>query len=75
MSRFLTFPALQEKKGHPHCRRHTERLVKEGKFPQPIKFGARVVWLEDEADAHYARIIEAQRPARRLTPPPRRGPR
>ncbi len=59
--RLLTFSALGREKGHPYTRRHTERLVKAGKFPAPIQVGEnRIAWIEEEIDAHYERLI-AQR--------------
>ena len=60
--RLLTFSALQ-RKGHPFSRRHTERLVKEGKFPRPINAGEhRIAWIEEEIDAHYARLAAERLP-------------
>jgi predicted DNA-binding transcriptional regulator AlpA len=54
--RLLNFAALQAK-GHPFTRRHTERLVKEGKFPKPIHAGEhRIAWIESEVDAHYSEL-------------------
>jgi prophage regulatory protein len=62
--RLLTFQALQVSKGHPFTRRHTERLVKEGKFPAPVKVGeSRIAWIEEEVDSHYARLAD-QRPSK-----------
>lgn len=61
--KLITFAALKEK-GHPYTRRHTDRLIEAGKFPAPIKIGdgrvGRVAWLEEEIEAHYARLA-AQR--------------
>ena len=56
MPKLLTFAALQAS-GHPYTRRHTERLVRAGKFPAPVQVGEnRIAWLADEVDAHYARL-------------------
>jgi predicted DNA-binding transcriptional regulator AlpA len=60
--KLLTFSALQAR-GHPFTRRHTERLVKEGKFPQPINAGEhRIAWIEEEIDQHYARLAAQRAP-------------
>jgi hypothetical protein len=62
--RLVTFKALQSR-GHPFTRRHTERLVKEGKFPVPIAAGKhRIAWIEDEIDEHYRRLANK----RNITP-------
>ena len=59
--RLLTFKQLKTEKGHPYTREHTRRLVKAGKFPEPIKVGDnRRAWVEDEYDAHLQRLA-AQR--------------
>jgi predicted DNA-binding transcriptional regulator AlpA len=62
--RFLTFDELKPTYGHPWTRRHTERLVKEGKFPAPVKLGegpgGRVAWVDEELDAHYARLAKSR---------------
>jgi prophage regulatory protein len=60
--RLLTFKRLQEK-GHPYTRRHTERLVREQKFPAPLKVGEhRIAWIEEEVDEHYARLAAQRAP-------------
>ena len=53
--KLLTFAALKTAKGHPYTRRHTERLVKQGRFPPPINVGEkRIAWIEEEVDAKLA---------------------
>jgi prophage regulatory protein len=43
---------LKEKKGWPYSRQHTYRLIRDGKFPKPIKLGEnRIAFSEDEVDA------------------------
>ena len=53
--RQITMADLKAKKGWPYSRQHTYRLIKEGKFPRPIKMGegvrARIAFDEDEVDA------------------------
>jgi prophage regulatory protein len=62
MRTMVTFKGLKAK-GHPFTRRHTERLVKEGKFPAPVQVGEnRIAWFEDEVDAHYARLAAERSP-------------
>ena len=61
--RLLSWRALKDR-GHVFTRRHTERLVKCGKFPAPIKVGEnRIALIEEEVDAHNARLA-AQREQR-----------
>jgi predicted DNA-binding transcriptional regulator AlpA len=56
--RLLTFRELRAEKGHPYSRRHTERLVAQGKFPRPIKLGdgraGRTAWDETVYDGYIA---------------------
>lgn len=46
-------------KGFDYSRVHIWRLVKEGRFPRPVKLGAgsRNAWVESEVDAHIAAMI------------------
>lgn len=48
--RLLDRNALRER-GVTYSNWHISRLEKAGKFPQRVKFGARVFWVEDEVDA------------------------
>lgn len=57
--RLLTFRDLRERKGIRFSRPWLDRLVKEGKFPKPIRpgggrrsRGAHKCWIEAEVDAH-----------------------
>jgi predicted DNA-binding transcriptional regulator AlpA len=63
--RYLTFLDLQHPKPSdgrpavPYSRVHLKRLIREGKFPAPVKFGgpkSRDHWADDEIDAHYAAL-------------------
>jgi predicted DNA-binding transcriptional regulator AlpA len=60
----ITFNGLKAQ-GHPYTRRHTERLIAEGKFPAPLKLGegrtGRIAWNEAEIEAHYARLAAARK--------------
>ena len=42
--------------GWPYSRQHTYRLVRDGKFPRPLKFGnyrrARIAWRYEEIQAY-----------------------
>jgi predicted DNA-binding transcriptional regulator AlpA len=61
--KLLTFAQLKATRGHPFSRRHTERLILEGKFPAPIKAGEhRVAWIEAEVDDHYERLAAQRAP-------------
>lgn len=59
--KLLNYDDLKSK-GFNYSRVHIWRLVKEGRFPKPVKLGAgsRNAWVEFEVDAHIARMI-AQR--------------
>lgn len=65
--RLLTFRDLCTEKGHPYSRRHTERLIAQGKFPRPIKLGegraGRIAWDETVYDGYIVskrdRVAEA----------------
>ncbi len=51
--RVLNYDDLKPVKGIPYSKPHLWRLVKTGKFPAPIKWGAaRNGWVEDEIDAY-----------------------
>lgn len=58
--RVLNYDDLKPVKGIPYSKPHLWRLVKAGKFPAPIKWGAgRNGWVEDEIDAYIeAKIAE-----------------
>jgi predicted DNA-binding transcriptional regulator AlpA len=56
--RLLVFEQLKPEKGIPYTRRHTQRKVNAGEFPQPIVLSrrpngdhARIAWDEAEIDA------------------------
>ena len=57
--KLLDREALKEK-GISHSETQLWRLVKAGKFPQPIKVGGKNAWVESEIDAW----IEARMAAR-----------
>jgi prophage regulatory protein len=58
--RLLSFGELKRLKGIPYSKAHLHRLVRDGKFPRPIKIGEnRNAWIEEEVDAHIeAKIAE-----------------
>lgn len=59
--KILSFPELKSEKGIRFCRMHIHRLVKAGKFPQPIKLGeATNGWLESEVDAWIKGLADAR---------------
>ena len=61
----LTFRDLKERKGWPFSDDWTRQLVKQGKFPKPIKstghrrWGINL-WLESEIDAYLKERTEAR---------------
>ncbi len=55
--KLIRFCDLNPCKGIAYTRVHLSRLVKAGKFPQPIQLGAnRVAWDEAEIDAHLSEL-------------------
>jgi predicted DNA-binding transcriptional regulator AlpA len=50
---YLSFPDLQAKIGG-RSRSSIYRDIEMGRLPQPIKFGARLYWVESEIDAALA---------------------
>jgi prophage regulatory protein len=58
--RILRFPEVKARVGL--CRSHIHNLVAQGKFPAPIKLGARASgWLESEIDQFIQSRIEESR--------------
>ncbi len=51
--RYLSFPELQVKIGG-RSRSSIYRDIETGRLPQPIKFGARLYWMEADIDAALA---------------------
>jgi predicted DNA-binding transcriptional regulator AlpA len=47
--------------GIPWGRIHLYRLVRDGKFPPPLKVGARNRWLESEVDQYVEELVRKQR--------------
>ena len=59
--RVLSFRDLREIKGLPYSRVHVERLVREGKFPPPVRLSpARLAFVEAEVDQWLAERIAAR---------------
>jgi predicted DNA-binding transcriptional regulator AlpA len=52
--RLLDTNALRAEKGITFSKTHRWRQCRDGRFPQPIKVGSRVYWLEHEIDAWIA---------------------
>lgn len=48
--RYLSFPELQKKIGG-RSRSSIYRDLEMGRLPKPIKFGARLYWIESDIDA------------------------
>lgn len=58
--RILRFPEVKARVGL--CRSHIHNLVSQGKFPAPIKLGARASgWIESEIDQFIQSRIEESR--------------
>ena len=55
--KLLTFPELRDR-GVPYCRDHVRALVKQGKFPPPVKISTkRIGWVDDEIDGWVEQLI------------------
>jgi prophage regulatory protein len=50
----VPYRELGPKKDIPYSREHIRRLVKDGRFPKPLKIGYGIAWLEDELDRWLA---------------------
>lgn len=65
MSRLLTKRQLNTVKGIPYHPEHIMRLVRQGKFPAPFRLNdspnSRVVWREEDIDAHVLRMASLTR--------------
>jgi prophage regulatory protein len=66
-AKFLRLPSVLERV--PYSRPSLYRLVREGKFPRPIRLGGgkAVAWLESDVDAYMNARIQASRES---APPP-----
>lgn len=53
--KYLTFHDVQEKLGG-RGRSSIYRDLEEGRLPKPIKFGARLYWIEAEIDDAMAKL-------------------
>jgi predicted DNA-binding transcriptional regulator AlpA len=68
MGRLLRFPQLKSEKGISFSRQHISELVRQKKFPGPVKTpdgGQFSFWVEDEIDGY----IETLKSARDTAPP------
>jgi prophage regulatory protein len=55
--KLLSFAELKPVKGIPYSRQWVSQLVKQGKFPAPVKLGvgsaqAAIAWFDDEIDGY-----------------------
>jgi hypothetical protein len=50
-----TFKTLKSERGWPYSRQHTQRLIKNGRFPRPRKApgGTLNIWTDEQIDAYY----------------------
>ncbi|WP_299666140.1 AlpA family transcriptional regulator [uncultured Ruegeria sp.] len=44
----------------PFSKSTRDRLIKDGRFPKPIKIGSRSFWLEDEVTAAMQAFVDAR---------------
>lgn len=66
--RILRFPDVKARVGL--CRSHIHNLVSQGKFPAPIKLGARASgWLESEISDFIQSRVEESRKEKRYESP------
>ena len=61
--KMLSLSDLRAKKGIPFSRQHIHRLIRQCKFPPPVKVGENTnAWIEREIDEYLANCV-AQRDA------------
>jgi|SoiMethySBSTD1v2_1073268.scaffolds.fasta_scaffold652874_2 prophage regulatory protein len=53
----LLDPEALEAKGIKFSDTHICRLIRAGKFPKPVKIGARNHWVESEIDEYIANML------------------
>jgi hypothetical protein len=59
VQKLLSFADLKAK-GHPLGKIQTWRLIREGRFPKPIKIGSKSVWPDNEYARYLAERIAAR---------------
>lgn len=57
MQRFLTLTELRAKLGD-RSRSAIYEDLKKGRLPQPVKLGGRLLWGEDDVEAHLRAMTE-----------------
>ncbi len=62
--RMLSYPDLGPEKGIKKSRTQIWRMIKDGKFPKPFKFGSTNAWPEHEID-DYLEKLAAERDQKR----------
>jgi prophage regulatory protein len=56
--KMLSLSDLRAKKGVPFSRQHIHRLIRQRKFPVPVKVGANTNgWVESEIDEYIANCV------------------
>jgi prophage regulatory protein len=58
--KLLSFPELKSEKGIRYSKAWIYKLIKEGKFPAPIRIGENyVAWSEEVIDEHLTKLAAA----------------
>lgn len=60
MQKYLTLEEVRSLLGN-RARSSIYGDIAAGRLPKPLKLGSRVYWPEDELDAHFQKLREAQR--------------
>jgi hypothetical protein len=57
-TKVYTFKTLRSERGWPYSRQHTQRLIKDGRFPKPRKApgGTLNLWTEEQIDNYLASL-------------------
>jgi predicted DNA-binding transcriptional regulator AlpA len=65
--KLLSLDELRPKKGINYHTQHIKKLIKDGKFPRPIRLsgGKSIAFIEEEIDA-YLEGLKAQRDSQQL---------
>ena len=58
MAKYVTYEDLKPRWGIGYSRMHIDRLVRERRFPPPIRFqpGGRKHWTDEQIDAHQVQM-------------------
>lgn len=59
MQKYLTLAEVRSRLGN-RARSSIYGDIAAGRLPKPLKLGSRIYWPEDELEAHFRKLAEAQ---------------